>query len=95
MLNLTMPYNLPIEDWDKIKPKDRAKKVLSWLESHEGDHWRIGNLDEIQMSVWLLYEEGSTLREVDQLRMVRGIRWRFLTKGGLNASSLEGFTSFF
>ena len=55
------PYNLPIEDWYKEKPEDRAEKVLNWLESHEGDHWWTGDLDVIQMSVWLLYEEGSEL----------------------------------
>lgn len=95
----TGPTNLPISDWygenaNNDLATQRASQVIHWLRNYTGPKWWEGDFPSVmELTAWLLYEEGSLLNNDELVFMARIIRYRL--RNGITAEVLAGFTAFF
>jgi hypothetical protein len=89
------PINDP--DWGNNDDRvERAQIVWNAL-CQSGGWWGSGCPGLKQLFSWLLFEEGATLNNHDQINMMRGIRYRFTYFGNTDDTfivQLSAFTAF-
>lgn len=88
---------LPTNDnWGKLDREMRAGFVYAVMCEH-GGWWGRGCPSEQDLTAWIVFEEGATLSDADQVHMAQGIRYRFEYFGNTPKTfirQLSAFTAF-